>query len=210
MRHIFIHCNQETEAEISNDGIEWKNTSNEELEHTLKTFKKNKDVAIIYSRENPLIEPTKHAMEAFKIVVHVKLPIKLVRQKGSDGSGESEPDGEASYANCLLVTLAKSPGTMAMLQSGYGVPSLLEINNNQKELLWILGLPFNYQKLNGDLVIHTLLKIPSKPSSDMPDKSQIFNARMVLSDGKSDTVYFEIKQVDQKGIRHFEVKRITI
>jgi hypothetical protein len=134
----------------------------------------------------------------------------IFKRKASDASGESEPDGELSYTNCLLVTLAKSPGTIALLQSGYGVPNLVNISKNPNELPWILGLPFDYQKLNGDLVIHTLLKIPNKPSSNVLDKTQIFNARMVLSDGKSETVYFEIKQVDNKGIRHFEVKRITI
>lgn len=96
----------------------------------MNTLKQNSDSAIIYNRENPFQDATSEAMEIFKIVQSAKLPIKLVKNKGSNGAGESELDNESSYTNCLLVTLAKSLGSAAIIKSGIGVPDIKNITKN--------------------------------------------------------------------------------
>jgi hypothetical protein len=129
------------------------------------------------------------------------LPIKLVRQKGSDGSGETEANGEPSYTNCLLLSLAKSLGAKAILKSGQAVPHIESISPNPSELPWIRGLPFDYGKLNTDAVIRIILGV-FKANNEI-------TARMVLSDGKTEMVRFQIKRAESKDkLQQIEIRRI--
>lgn len=203
---IFIHATQSS-IEKSENGTEWKTISHHELENLLKDLKKIKGSRIIYSRENPFYDPAPRVQEVFKEIERARIPVTLARRKGSDGSGELEPDGEASYANCLLVTLAKNPGAAALLEPGYGVPDLGEININPAEKPWILGLPFNYLKLRGQLVIDALLSIPSELSSNVAGKTKYFSARMVLSGNNSALIRFELTWVESGGKKELMVRR---
>ena len=139
---FFINIHQEGTLEVSQNGIDWLSSTKEELGITLGTLKQNKDNTIIYSRENPLANSAGYAKEIFQIIMSAGLPIKLVNRKGSDGSWELEPNNESGYANCLLFTIAKSPGVVAILKSGSGVPDIEEFSKNPDELPWIYGLPF--------------------------------------------------------------------
>jgi hypothetical protein len=205
---IFINCRQDGSIETSDNGIKWKNISNDNIQGFLDDLKKKKNIGIVYSRDNSLKQPTDFQTHFFNILVNASFPIKLVRQKGSDGSGEEESNDEGNYTNCLLVTLAKSKGATVFLESGYGVPALEGLNKNQNELPWILGLPFDYQKLSSDTVIGIILKVMNNPSVEQLEKGQVFNTRMVLSKGKSENVFFEFKQIQGEGKMCFELKRV--
>jgi hypothetical protein len=208
MNHFFVNSNQEGNIEVSENGVNWRSVTKGELVDILNALKQSKDNAIIYSSENSLQEASSQAMEIFKIVESAKLPIKLVKTKGSDGSGESEVNSESNYANCLLVTLAKSPGAVAIIKSEQGVPNIENISKNQTELPWIRGLPFNYGRLNGGIVMNILLRIPSKKLG-LFNKNRQITAKMVLSEGKAETVNFQIKESKSKdGIQQIEVNRI--
>jgi hypothetical protein len=207
LKHFFVH-NKEGNADISQNGIDWQAVSTDELSSILNTLRQDKDVAIIYSRENPNQDVNSQTMELFKIIESAKIPIKLVKRKGSDGSGESEPNNEASYVNCLLVTLAKSPRSIAAIKSGQSVPDIEKISNNPSELPWIRGLPFNYNQLKADIVNDVIKRIPSKRLG-LFSSNREFTAKMVLSEGKSESVKFVIKQSkSQDGIQQIEINRI--
>ena len=209
MKSFHVHCNQDNNAEVSENGIDWKEVSKEEFEKIINALKENKDNVIIYSRDNPFEDASDETLQIFSVVESARLPIKLVKNKGSDGSGESEPDNEPSYTNCLLVMLAKSPGRTVVLTSGQPVPDIESISTNQNELPWIRGLPFNYNQLNTDIVINTLLAIAKKPILNLFSKNLEISARMVLSEGKSEMVRFQIKQKNlQDKSQQLEVCRI--
>lgn len=69
----------------------------------------------------------------------------------------NEPDGEASYARCLLTTLAKSDIVSITLHPGRSVPLLAPLASNDDERQWTAGLPFQYEMLDAGKVIALLL-----------------------------------------------------
>jgi hypothetical protein len=69
----------------------------------------------------------------------------------------SESDGEASYANCLLTTLAKGTAESTEIVSGNPVPDLAGLTTDPQELDWVAGLPFRYDLLDAGKVIAVLL-----------------------------------------------------
>jgi hypothetical protein len=69
----------------------------------------------------------------------------------------SEPDGEASYVNCLLTTLAKGSVPSVEIVTGAPVPHLAGLASDPDELDWIASLPFKYEALSAGMVIFTLL-----------------------------------------------------
>jgi hypothetical protein len=69
----------------------------------------------------------------------------------------SEPDGEASYVNCLLTTLAKSgAGASAELVTAAPLPDLAGLTQDAVELEWIANLPFRYDQLDAGKAIELL------------------------------------------------------
>ncbi len=200
MKNFYVHNRQEANPEISENGSAWQTVSPEELENWLKQIKTHRAAGIIYSREDPSGNLSDCAQKNFNLIEAARLPIRLVKRKGSDGSGETEQNGEASYANCLLVTIAKSKGSIAVLESGKTVPDLEHLTSNSSELLWIRGLPFNYAQLKADFVIHIILGA----AREFLGINRLLGARMVLSGGKSEMVRFLIKQTGKR----IEITRI--
>jgi hypothetical protein len=61
----------------------------------------------------------------------------------------TEPDGEASYVNCLLTTLGKAgTGASAELATDAPLPNLAGLTRNPGEREWIANLPFRYDQLD--------------------------------------------------------------
>ena len=65
MKFLYVHANQEANPEISENGINWKSVSSDELENALSELSNNKDGAIIYSREDASLEPVKQCTKRF-------------------------------------------------------------------------------------------------------------------------------------------------
>lgn len=207
MKKLHIHNRQETNPELSENGVDWRTVSPEELENLLKQLKADRTGCIIYCRENPSENLSCRAQEIFNLIEAARLPIRLVKNKGSDGSGESERDDEGSYANCLLVTLAKSAGSVAVQESGKAVPDLEHLATNPNELPWIRGLPFDYGRLKADLAIHVILGVAHESFGN----KRLIRARMVLSEGKSEMVRFLVKRTEtaERG-RRVEITRMIV
>ena len=65
---------------------------------------------------------------------------------------QQEPDGESSYVNCLLTTLAKRAVVTVNLFPGRGVPPLDQFAETEEERAWIAQLPFHYDSLDANKV----------------------------------------------------------
>lgn len=73
------------------------------------------------------------------------------------GWSYSEPDGEASYINCLLTTLAKrGAGASVQLVTGTALPDLADLTDDAAQLQWIAALPFSYDRLEAGKAIEVL------------------------------------------------------
>ncbi len=65
------------------------------------------------------------------------------------GWSYTEPDGEASYVNCLLTTLGKAgTGASAELATDAPLPNLAGLTQSAGEREWIANLPFQYEQLD--------------------------------------------------------------
>jgi hypothetical protein len=75
------------------------------------------------------------------------------------GWAYTEPDGEASYVNCLLTTLGKAgTGASAELATGAPLPNLAGLTQNADEREWIANLPFRYDQLDAAKAIDVLTR----------------------------------------------------
>ena len=209
MKFLYIHSNQQVDPEVSDNGVSWKTVSDKELEKVLKKHKGHKDTAIIYSRENPEENPSEKAFDVFSMVKSVNLPIKLIKNKGSNGTGETEPNGEPSYANCLLVTISKSPGFTVTIKPDQPIPNLKDLTTDPADLAWTLGLPFDYDKLNPNIVIKILLSIPGNNSTTLYGETHVFSAKMVMSGGKTAMVAYRLTTlVLDNSLRQLDLTRL--
>jgi len=70
-----------------------------------------------------------------------------------------EPDGEVSYANCLLTILAKRPGVSVHVTAGARVPELIPLARDPDDAEWAQTLPFMYDRLDASSVINMILRM---------------------------------------------------
>jgi hypothetical protein len=134
-----------------------------------------------------------------KIFIHERENFRLmpiVKKNGPPGWRYSEPDGEASYTNMLLTTLAKAgyKDKAVNLVSGQPLPNPRDFTTDPEELEYISTLPFRYEKLNTDTVIKIIWD-NGKPSNvlDRLQSTRTFKARLAESDGKARDVSFQLK-----------------
>jgi hypothetical protein len=115
----------------------------------------------------------------------------LVRSKNPPGWKETESDGEGSYLNCLLATLAKLPPTPVEVIAGQPVPDLRLLASDPKEREWVAELPFQYEALDSAEVIRLLQRV-SKWETPAVSTSRTFHARLATGHGLQD-VYFDLR-----------------
>lgn len=147
-----------------------------------------------------------------KIFVHRRETFALLPVAPSgkpEGWQYSENDGEASYVNSLLTTLAKAPdGRPAQVTSGRPLPDLAGFATDPDELDWIAGLPFRYDELDADEVIEILKRVAGWSWYHGFAKSKSFHTRLIMSGGESKFVSFTLTlSKDSEGRRRAEVER---
>jgi len=142
-----------------------------------------------------------HSRETFNM-----LPV--ARSGKPQGWQYSEQDGEASYTNSLLTTLAKAGGA-AHITPGRPLPDLAGLTEDPDELDWIAGLPFEYDQLDADLVIEMLKHVAGWGwVQNTVTKSKSFRTRLVVEGGESRYVWFVLSlSKDAEGRRRFTVER---
>lgn len=96
-----------------------------------------------------------------KVFVHKRDTYTLMPVAASQhppGWQYSEYGGEPSYANCLLMTLARGTSPAVEITSGRPLPNPAGLTNDPKALDWIAELPFDYDRLDADAVINLILQ----------------------------------------------------
>lgn len=118
----------------------------------------------------------------------------------------SEYDGERSYANSLLTTLAQGTSPSVLVTSGRPLPDLATLTTNPDQLDWIAGLPFKYDRLDADKVIEAISGL-AKWRGLFKNKGEII-ARLALPGGKLVPVHFTLKlTVDADRRRQLVIER---
>ncbi len=183
------------------------------LEKALEALKRANGV-VWYYRENPKSEPDSNvepvADAIMNAVVKAQVPVKLsskpdysdsIDEQGisipgsdhEDFAEPSEPDGEPSYTNCLLVTLAKSRQKSVTVVSGRPLPDLSKLSSNDPdEQEWAARLPFKYNKLDADMIIDILLDAAGFRWYKIFKSSGMLYTELILSGNKSREVCFNI------------------
>jgi hypothetical protein len=128
---------------------------------------RDSDVLIVDSGMLPFLQPDWARVArgvlrpAAKIFIHDRESYRLdvvVKSNNAKGWQRGEPDGEVSYVNCLLTTLAKGKVSSVRVISNQPLPDLGNLTSDPEELDWIAELPFRYDQLNADIVIKTIMR----------------------------------------------------
>lgn len=151
-----------------------------------------------------------------KIFIHERNNYQLipvVKKNSPPGWRYSEPDGEASYTNILLTTLAKTGDktkTVSII-SGQSLPNPKELTTDTEELEYISTLPFSYEKLNADIVTKIIWD-NAKPTSFLErfQSTRVFKAKLALSATKAIDVAFQLKLTKTgSGKQQLDVKLLS-
>jgi len=105
----------------------------------------------------------------------------------------SVPDGEKSYGNCLLTTLAVGPRNSVEITTGKPVPLLAQLANDPRELDWIAHLPFRYESLDAAEVIDFVLLYAARKKPSEHLRSEWINSVKVLHHDRDFLQTFEFK-----------------
>ena len=120
------------------------------------------------------------------------------------GWSYSEPDGEASYVNCLLTTLAKSgAGASAKLVTAAPLPDLTGLTQDAVELEWIANLPFRYDQLDAGKAIEILT---NKRSLWQRLKNEWLIKTLLVTKGEQRTCQFSLRLDADKAKRVLSIR----
>jgi hypothetical protein len=123
-----------------------------------------------------------------KVFLHEREKYRLVRLTTTakePGWRFSEADGEASYVNCLLTTMAKGDADSATIVSGEPLPELAAMATDPDELDWIAGLPFRYDLLDARKAITILISSAARGKANDSRNEWVLTTRVVLENGAS-------------------------
>ena len=84
-----------------------------------------------------------------RVFIHDRKSYRLMAVTPSNrrpGWRYTEPDGEGSYANCLLTTLGKGAATSVEIAAGAACQVWQDLANDPEELEWVAGLPFQLRR----------------------------------------------------------------
>jgi len=146
-----------------------------------------------------------------KIFVHKRETYTLMPvAEGGNAQGwqYSEHDGEGSYVNCLLMTLAKGTRPSVQVTSGSELPNLADLTTDPQELDWIAGLPFKYDKLNADEVIKIIIQAAGWRWYHFLKTTGVFHARLITGPDEWKLVPFTLTLTkDAEGRRLLRIER---
>jgi hypothetical protein len=131
----------------------------------------------------------------------------VIKSKNAQGWRYGEPDGEASYANCLLTTLAKAaaPPTV-QIASGAPLPGLAQFASDPAQMDWIAELPFRYDALDADKVIGILQRVVKWSGAERGESKGVLKAQLATGGGQRQAVSFDLTLgQDAAGKRRLEV-----
>lgn len=117
----------------------------------------------------------------------------VIKSKNAQGWRYGEPDGEASYANCLLTTLAKADvAPPVRIASGAPPPGLAQFAGDPAQLEWIAELPFRYDTLDADKVIGILQRVVKWAPPENGESKGVLKAQLATGGGERQAVSFNL------------------
>ena len=120
----------------------------------------------------------------------------------------AEPDGEASYLNALLTTIAKGPRKEITLTWGMGVPNLRPLADRPEELEWIDTLPFRYSLLDGRKVIALALTLAGVKFYQFLKNKGEFKAILALPNDQQFHMRFRVERFKSpEGFTQLTIKK---
>lgn len=178
---------------------------------------RNSDVLLVDSGmlpfiQNDWVEVALRVMRpGAKILVHDRETLTLLpvaRSNNAQGWQYSEADGEASYANCLLMTFAKGSRPSVSVTSGHALPNLAELTTDDAALDWIHGLPFKYDRLDADKVIKIILHAAGWRWYHFFKTTGMLAAQLADDNRKLEPVLFKLTVTkDAEGKRQLLIER---
>ena len=118
--------------------------------------------------------------------------LPVVKSNDAKGWRYAEPDGEASYVNCLLTTLAKNAPAPVQVAASSPVPDLARFTSDPQQLEWIRGLPFRYDALDAAKVIGIIQRVSKLPAPNGSPSSGTLTAQLATAGGKREKVSFRL------------------
>ena len=135
--------------------------------------------------------------EGARIYVHDRATFSLrpvVRATDATGWKYTEPDDEASYANCLLTALARSKNLSIQIRAGLPLPDLAQVATDAHELEWITAVPFDYERLDAEQVMQVLIGASRRRLADIFRGSRTLKGMVVASGSEPIRVLFKLTQ----------------
>jgi hypothetical protein len=180
---------------------------------------RNSDMLIIDSAMLPFLQKDwmtvacRAMRQGARMFIHDRKDYSLrpvARAKNQSGWQYTEPDGEASYVNCLLTTMAKAPKRSVRITAGTPLPDLAQIATDAAELDWISALPFKYAQPDAEQIIETLVRLAGVTKPDLPGnfpRSLTLKARLATASSELRDVSFELTESrTNDGGRQLEIE----
>jgi hypothetical protein len=124
-----------------------------------------------------------------RIFVHDRKTYRLLQR----APAQREPDGEGSYANCLLTALGKGTAPSVAIAAGAGVPNLAALASDPEELQWIAELPFDYETLDAQKVIDVLLTAAGRSKLNPFKKEWTLKTRLIVKGAEPKPITFALR-----------------
>ena len=153
------------------------------------------DVLVVDSGMLPFLQPDwmqvaqRVMQDDPRIFVHDRKTYRLLQKVPS----QVEPDGEGSYANCLLTALGKGTSPSVAIAAGAGVPNLATLASDPEELKWIAELPFNYETLDSQKVIDVLLTAAGRSKLNPFKKEWTLKTRLIVNGAEPKLITFGLR-----------------
>ncbi len=134
----------------------------------------------------------------------------IIKSNDAPGWRMSEPDGEASYVNCLLTTLAKNSPTPVHVAASHPLPDLAKLTSDPQQLNWISGLPFRYDALDAAKVIGILQRVSKLPSPAGTPSIGMLQAQLATAGGRREKVSFQVTLAqDVEGRQRLDIEKLA-
>ena len=133
--------------------------------------------------------------------------LPVILREGEPGWFTTEPENEASYANCLLTTLTTSKTETIRISVGSPLPYLMAIATGPTMKDWVSTLPFRYDELDAEQVIETMTRVAKRSLFDIFTRSLTLKALVVVPNrGKSNAVFKLTQSKSTEGKQQLDIK----
>jgi len=125
--------------------------------------------------------------------------LPIVKSKASPGWRYTEPDGEVSYVNCLLTTLAKRSAIPVQVVAGQPPPDLKKLASDPKEIEWAADLPFQYEALSAEKVMGIIHRLAKWSPVQNQQAAGSLQTKLAAGGGPLRSVTFQLVLVKDDG-----------